>query len=476
MAEAFLFNIAGSVVKQASGSLGSQVLKELGLLWGIKGELEKLQNTVSAIQAVLLDAEEKQAAGENAVRHWLARLEDVVYEADDLLDDFSTEGLLREMMTRDKKAKKVRLFFSKSNQLYYGLKMGHKIKAIREKLDAIAADRQFRLENRTEEKIGVSSCEERDSHSFVLAEEVFSREDDKEKLTGLLLMESNLRDNVAILSIVGVGGLGKTTLAQLLFNDNKIQNHFCSKCGIFPKDCVISKSMLINLWIAQGFIKSSGQNRCLEDVGDKYFMDLLWRSFFQEAQTDEFGNIVGCKMHDVMHDLAVKVSGSSFTTFDSENTLLDETKIRHATIKDINFYYAVPTLFSKASRMQTLYFHPETAGFTESTLKANFSSLKLLRMLDLQRRSNHVVPSSISKLKHLRYLGLSERKILVTCWSIYDVDSCKMMIQSSAWNYMGFASQEHPLPAIVLKLALSAINCPEVGGHTENEDFLLKFL
>ncbi|KAB1227641.1 putative disease resistance protein RGA4 [Morella rubra] len=162
MAEAF--SIAGSVAAQATRSLGSPVLKELGMLWGLKGELQKLQNTVSAIQAKLLDAEEKQAAGDNAVRHWLARLEDVVYEADDLLDDFSTEGLLREMMTPDKKAKKVRLSFSISNQLYYGLKMGHKIKAIREKLGAIKDDKAIPLlENRTEEKIGVSSSEGRDS-------------------------------------------------------------------------------------------------------------------------------------------------------------------------------------------------------------------------------------------------------------------------------------------------------------------------
>ncbi|KAB1219933.1 putative disease resistance protein RGA3 [Morella rubra] len=140
MAEALLFNIAESIFEKAISSLGSLVLKEVGLLWGVKDELEKLQNTVSAIQALLLDTEKKQAAGDNAVATLLAGLQDVVYEADDLLDDFFTEGLHdREMMTGDNKTKKVRLFFSKSNQLYYGLKMGHKIKQIREKLIAIAA-------------------------------------------------------------------------------------------------------------------------------------------------------------------------------------------------------------------------------------------------------------------------------------------------------------------------------------------------
>jgi hypothetical protein len=52
-------------------------------------------------------------------------------------------------MTRDKKAKKVRIFFSESNQLAFRFRMAREIKAIRKKLDAINADRQnFHLEVR----------------------------------------------------------------------------------------------------------------------------------------------------------------------------------------------------------------------------------------------------------------------------------------------------------------------------------------
>ena len=37
--------------------------------------------------------------------------------------------------------------------------------------------------------------------------------------------------------------------------------------SLFPKDYQIEKETLIKLWMAQGFIKLSGQNQCLEDVG-----------------------------------------------------------------------------------------------------------------------------------------------------------------------------------------------------------------
>jgi hypothetical protein len=102
MAEGVLFSVAEGII----GKLGPLAFKEIKLLWGVKDELEKLKNTVSAIQAVLLDAEEQQV-GSHAVADWLKKLEDAMYEADNLLDDFSTESLRREMMSRDKMAKEV---------------------------------------------------------------------------------------------------------------------------------------------------------------------------------------------------------------------------------------------------------------------------------------------------------------------------------------------------------------------------------
>jgi Asp-tRNA(Asn)/Glu-tRNA(Gln) amidotransferase C subunit len=103
MAETVLFDTAGSIIR----SLSSLALQEIGVSWGFKDELRKLEDTVSTIQAVLLDAEEKQAHN-HAVKNWLRKLKDALYDADDLLDDYSTQLLRRQVMTRDeKKAKEV---------------------------------------------------------------------------------------------------------------------------------------------------------------------------------------------------------------------------------------------------------------------------------------------------------------------------------------------------------------------------------
>jgi hypothetical protein len=129
----------------------------------------------------------------------------------------------------------VRIFFSKSNQFLYALKMGHKIKAIRERLDSInATAKDFNLKL-GHEKIPIQNKKRYDSYSFVRVEEVIGREDAKKEVIERL-MESNVEENVLILPIVGIGGLGKTALAQLIFNDEEIKKHFELKMWVCVSD------------------------------------------------------------------------------------------------------------------------------------------------------------------------------------------------------------------------------------------------
>lgn len=55
MAEIVLSRIAEEII----GRLASAAVQEVGLLWGVKGELSGLEDTISTIEAVLVDVEEK---------------------------------------------------------------------------------------------------------------------------------------------------------------------------------------------------------------------------------------------------------------------------------------------------------------------------------------------------------------------------------------------------------------------------------
>ncbi|KAM3358313.1 hypothetical protein P3S68_021244 [Capsicum galapagoense] len=86
-------------------------------------------------------------------------------------------------------------------------------------------------------------------------------------------------------------------------------------CSIFPKGYRINKNTLICLWMAEGFLPSS-ENMPPEEVGNGYFIELLWLSFFQNVRRDFDGNMVEFDMHDLVHDLAKSVAGVDCLTTD----------------------------------------------------------------------------------------------------------------------------------------------------------------
>ncbi|KAF8016432.1 hypothetical protein BT93_H1827 [Corymbia citriodora subsp. variegata] len=230
MAEAVLFNVATDVLKLA----GSNAFSEIQLVRGARDELDRLKETVEAIRVVLLDAEEKQWHNRK-VKLWLERIRDVLYDAQDLLDDVATEDLRRKVTPGNKMLKAVCVFFSKSNQLARRLKVANEIRELRKRLDRIKNDKeQFRLvEQQSEPTMAIGRGKKTEVPSP--DENIIGREKDK-KRTVQLLFGSSSSKSVSVVAIVGKGGLGKTALARLVYNDGEVQNHFDPKMWVCVSD------------------------------------------------------------------------------------------------------------------------------------------------------------------------------------------------------------------------------------------------
>jgi hypothetical protein len=85
------------------------------------------------------------------VKNWLRKLKDAAY---DVLDEFAIEDQIRRRQQKDLK-KQVRSFFSLSqNPIVFRLQMVRKLKNLREKLDAIASEK-----NKFHLRAGVRSIE-----------------------------------------------------------------------------------------------------------------------------------------------------------------------------------------------------------------------------------------------------------------------------------------------------------------------------
>ena len=226
MADQVPFNIIADILTK----LGSSAFQQIASVFGVAKELSNLTKKLDTIKGVLLDAEEKQKESQ-AVKAWVRRLKDVVYDADDLLDDFATHQMLR----GDGVARQVSDFFSSSNPLVFRFKTSHRLKDIKGQVDEIV--KEIPMLNLIQGNITHREVERswRETHSFVLTSEMVEKDEDKEEIIKLLVSSGNEKILSAV-SIIGIGGLGKTTLAQLVYNDKKMVEFFQLKIWICVSD------------------------------------------------------------------------------------------------------------------------------------------------------------------------------------------------------------------------------------------------
>ncbi|CAN1784250.1 Putative disease resistance protein RGA3 [Linum perenne] len=326
MAEIALIPVAKQILSKLT-ELGSG---QIELLWTLEGELVKLKNTVSTIQAVLLDAEEKQTHSRQ-VKDWLEKLSEAMYDADDLLDDFSTEAACRDQAATN----------CWSVVCFLVSTMASDIKAVRERLDAIRKDKEFfHLEVRSSEECFVRS-RETDSCPPTI---VVGREADKERIIQLLLNVDCGRSssrNVTVAPIVGIGGLGKTTLAQLVFYDDQVKAHYEVKGWVY-----VSQSFDIRTILEKMLQSVTGESQAdlsldvmrgklQEEIRGKRFLFALddvweddvesWEALVKHLNVGSFGsNVLVTTRSREVADVASRVGGAALPPYLLQGLSLDE--------------------------------------------------------------------------------------------------------------------------------------------------------
>ncbi|PRQ59772.1 putative P-loop containing nucleoside triphosphate hydrolase, leucine-rich repeat domain, L [Rosa chinensis] len=202
-----------------------EVIEYFGRLKGVdKKVLEKWTGMLTAIEAVLSDAEEKQLTQTN-VKLWLDDLRDLAYDVQDILDIFDTKMLKRRIERQE--GSKSKLCISSLSKLKFNFSLNSEIKKITDRLEGITTrEKQFGLK-----KLGGSKKPwKMPPTTSQLDAPVIGRDEAKEQILKDLLSKDKHRttdfQNFHVVSIVGTAGLGKTTLAKHVFNDAVTQQFY----------------------------------------------------------------------------------------------------------------------------------------------------------------------------------------------------------------------------------------------------------
>ncbi|KAM4072793.1 hypothetical protein ACB094_11G166400 [Castanea mollissima] len=176
----------------------------------------RLKTSLLFLNAVLNDAEEKQM-NNPVVKGWVNEIKDAAYQAQDLLDEIETV-VSRKKLEAELKSK-VQLFNLTS---YKQIEL--RIEEILGRLKFLAKQRD--LLGLKESSGGEKPSPKRPTTSLVEESAVYGREGDSEAIIELLLADAGSGDNISVIPIVGMGGVGKTTLAQLVYNKEWVTERF----------------------------------------------------------------------------------------------------------------------------------------------------------------------------------------------------------------------------------------------------------
>ncbi|XP_037473934.1 putative disease resistance protein RGA3 [Triticum dicoccoides] len=196
---------------------------------GMEEQHKTLKRKLPAILDVITDAEEQAMAHRKGAKAWLQELKTVAYEANEVFDEFKYEALRREAKKKGHYKElgfDVIKLFPAHNRVAFHYKMGRKLCLILQAIEVLIAEMQF-FGFKYQPQPPVSKEWRQTNYVITDPQEIASRSGDKDKaeIVGTLLRQAN-HVYLAVVAIVGMGGIGKTTLAQLIYNEPGIQKHF----------------------------------------------------------------------------------------------------------------------------------------------------------------------------------------------------------------------------------------------------------
>ncbi|KAK3200130.1 hypothetical protein Dsin_023545 [Dipteronia sinensis] len=228
IADSILSGLMWSLFGRLESSLSSELLQPADM----RGEIKELEKTLLQVNSVMADAEEKQLR-DRFVKNWTEEVRDLTYDVEDMLDELPLESLTRKLKVAEQERHHQRnLNFQGNFTSAFMLKTKEVTGRLRE-----LCEQRFDLGlNRVSAKSHVLR-QRPPSTSLLTESSIYGRDEEKSNLFQMLLTnDAASASNLCVVSVLGMGGIGKTTLARHVFNEAEIENHFDVRAWVGVSD------------------------------------------------------------------------------------------------------------------------------------------------------------------------------------------------------------------------------------------------
>ncbi|KAG4123067.1 hypothetical protein ERO13_D11G302300v2 [Gossypium hirsutum] len=258
--------MAWSAVTSAVTTIGNLLTQEAIYLWGVEEQVDRLQTELKWMQSSLMEAETKQSKDER-IRLWLAEIRELAYDAEDIVEEFAlkigskNKGGLPSCIKRSACCLKEGWVLHETRS-----KIEKIIERINDLVRRLQAYGVKELKDRGEESsFSTERRESRRPYPHIMDDNIVGLVDDTEGLVKVLKNESGSK----FVTIWGMGGLGKTTLAKKIYHHSEVIDYFDHLAFVYVSQPCRKR----NVWedILSGFktLKDEDRKKRDEELAEK---------------------------------------------------------------------------------------------------------------------------------------------------------------------------------------------------------------
>ncbi|XP_027152215.1 disease resistance protein RPM1-like [Coffea eugenioides] len=224
--------MAESVVGFLINQFSTLLAQETTLLGRLKPDVQFIKDELSSMKAFLREAEAKED-NDSQLQEWVKQVREVAYDTEDVLDDFTFRF---DHGCADGFCGQVEKIYNSIKNLKASHRISLEIKDIKARVGEISARHQrYQSLYGTQER-AFSTSRQANADFDIRAHSLFIEEP---QLVGIDKPKADLiskilddHSQLKVVSVVGMGGLGKTTLVKKVYDDTAVKKQFQSHAWI----------------------------------------------------------------------------------------------------------------------------------------------------------------------------------------------------------------------------------------------------